>query len=73
MLSDMGEALDWVRQLAVDNGWKSMKIKIGPGVYIMISTHPDAAQTILRSGALCTYVPGKHVLINCMKYYNVHV
>ena len=50
MLSDMGEALDWLRQLALDNEWKSMKIRIGPGVYIMICTHPDAAQTVLKSG-----------------------
>ena len=52
MLADMGEALDWVRQLTVNNRWKSMKIRIGPGVYIMICAHPDAAQTILKSGRL---------------------
>ena len=50
MLSDMGAALDWVRQLTLDNKWKSMKIRIGPGVYIMICAHPDAAQTVLKSG-----------------------
>ena len=50
MLADMGEALDWVRQLTLDNKWKSMKVRIGPGVYIMICAHPDAAQIVLKSG-----------------------
>ena len=50
MLSDMGEALDWMRRLTIDNGWKSMKVRIGPGVYIMIGAHPEAARTILKSG-----------------------
>ena len=50
MLSDMGEALDWMRRLTIDNGWKSMKVRIGPGIYIMIGAHPEAARTILKSG-----------------------
>ena len=50
MLSDMGEALDWVRRVTLENGWKSMKIKIGPGVNILVGAHPEAAQVILKSG-----------------------
>ena len=50
MLLDMGDALDWVRQVTLENKWKSMKIKIGPGVQFFIGAHPDAAQMILRSG-----------------------
>jgi hypothetical protein len=50
MLSDMGHSLDWVRQLTLDNKWKSMKIRFGPGIYFMICAHPDAAQTVLKSG-----------------------
>ena len=50
MLSDMGQALDWVHGLAVQNKWKSVKIRFGPGMYIFIGAHPEAAQTILRSG-----------------------
>ena len=48
----MGEALDWVRQVTTENRWKSMKIRIGPGVYILVGAHPEAAQVILRSGKL---------------------
>ena len=49
-LSDMGEALDWIRQVSLENGWKALKIRIGPGVYFLIGNHPDAAQVMLRAG-----------------------
>ena len=46
----MGEALDWVRQVALENNWKTLKIRVGPGVYFLVGNHPEAAQVILRSG-----------------------
>ena len=49
-LSDMGEALDWVRQISLENNWKTLKIRIGPGVYFLVGSHPEAAQVMLRSG-----------------------
>ena len=48
----MGEALDWMRQISLDNGWKALKVRIGPGVYLLVGNHPDAAQVILRAGQL---------------------
>ena len=52
LLSDMGEALDWIRQISLENGWKALKIRIGPGVYLLAGNHPDAAQVMLRAGQL---------------------
>ena len=52
LLSDMGEALDWMRQISLENGWKALKVRIGPGVYLLVGNHPDAAQVILRAGQL---------------------
>ena len=46
----MGEALDWGRQMAIDNRWKIHKIQIGPGLYFLAGNHPEAAQVMLRSG-----------------------
>ena len=46
----MGEALDWVRQISLENNWKTLKIRIGPGVYFLVGSHPEAAQVMLRSG-----------------------
>ena len=46
----MGEALDWIRQVSLENGWKALKIRIGPGVFFLIGNHPDAAQVMLRAG-----------------------
>lgn len=60
MLLDMGQVLDWVRQLILDNKWKVMKIRYGPGVYFMICAHPDAAQTVLKSGV------DLRVIVQCM-------
>ena len=46
----MGEALDWIRQIALDNKWKTLKIRVGPGVYFLVGSHPEASQVILKSG-----------------------
>ena len=46
----MGEALDWVRQISLENSWKTFKIRVGPGIYYLIGGHPDAAKVMLRSG-----------------------
>ena len=46
----MGEALDWMKQVAFENKWKSLKIRVGPGIYFFIGAHPEASQVILKSG-----------------------
>ena len=72
MLSDMGQALDWVHGLAVQNKWKSMKIRIGPGMYLFIGAHPEAAQAILRSGTCVTiYSPAQTILGYGMWYMSL--
>ena len=51
----MGEALDWMRQISLENDWKALKVRIGPGVYLLVGNHPDAAQVILRAGQLIAH------------------
>ena len=65
MLSDMGESLDWVTSVTSENKWKSMKIRFGPGFYILIGAHPDAAQVILRSG--------EYYIIICIIYIYIYI
>ena len=50
MLTDMGVMLDDFRKVTVENKWKMMKIRIGPGMYILVGTHPEVTQVILKSG-----------------------
>ena len=42
-----------------------MKIRFGPGMYIFIGTHPEAAQAILRSGTY-VYIHG----VVCFRHTN---
>lgn len=50
MLSDMGAALDWFHGLYLKNGWKSIKMVMGPMWYILVCLHPDTAKVILKGG-----------------------
>ena len=49
-LSDMAEALDWVKQIAFENKWKTLKVRVGPGIYFMVGCHPEVSQVVLKSG-----------------------
>ena len=50
MLSDMGASLDWFTDMALQKGWRVMKVNAGPGKNFFMGLHPDALKIMLRAG-----------------------
>ena len=50
MLKDMGQALDDFNEITTKNSSNVLKVRYGPGMYQMVTMHPDLSKILLKSG-----------------------
>ncbi len=50
LVADLGAALDDQYQMTMANGWKSVRINLGPGMSQLVANHPDLMKIILKTG-----------------------